>query len=133
VPPCGCSVTLRSLSCFSLPCFRSWQPPLSAFAASLRSFVPHSLRSAATHPTAAVFGSPAGRCGLRLTLFDCLRFALAIKAVASCSALRAVTVFAGKPRGKNPASPPLLHVPSIAVRTSRLPVRHPCSTRSQAR
>ena len=32
MPPCGGFVALRRLSCFSLPCFRSWQPPLSAFA-----------------------------------------------------------------------------------------------------
>ena len=32
-----------------------------------------------------VFGSPAGRCGLRLNCFICLHFALAIKAVALCS------------------------------------------------
>lgn len=45
--------------------------------------------------------------------FICLRFALAIKAVASCSALRAVMVFAKK--AKTHASPPLLHVPSTAL------------------
>lgn len=34
-----------------------------------------------------LFGSPAGRCGLRLNCFICLRFALAIKAVALCSSV----------------------------------------------
>ena len=29
MPPCGCSVAFHSLSCFSLPCFRSLQPTLS--------------------------------------------------------------------------------------------------------
>lgn len=45
--------------------------------------------------------------------FICLRFALAINKVASCSALRAVMVFAEK--AKTHASPPLLHVPSTAL------------------
>ncbi len=128
MPPFGCSVTLHSLSCFSLPCFRSLQPTLSCnkaslitatlhFRASLRSttfhFISPPFLSAFCSPPAALFGSPAGRYGLRLTLFDCLHFVLAIKAVALCRALQAVIVFA-KIKGKNPASLPLPHVPSIA-------------------
>jgi len=129
VPPCGCSVALHSLSCFSLPCFRSLQPTLSCNKASLITATLHfraSLRSTTLHfisppflsafcsPPAALFGSPAGRYGLRLSFFICLHFVLAIKAVASCSALHAVIVFARK-KGKNPASLPLPHVPSIAL------------------
>ncbi|GEM_PF-2898695 len=126
MPPFGCSVALHSLSCFSLPCFLSLQPTLSCnkaslitatlhFRASLLSaslhFIPPPFFSAFCSPPAALFSSPAGRYGLRLTLFNCLHFVLAIKAVASCSALQAVMVFAKK--SKNPASLPLPHVPSI--------------------
>jgi len=111
VPPCGCSVALHSLSCFSLPCFRSLQPTLYCNKASLITATLHfraSLRSTSLHfisppflsafcsPPAALFGSPAGRYGLRLNLFNCLHFVLAIKAVASCSALQAVMVLAEK-------------------------------------
>lgn len=90
----------------------SWQPALSAFAASLRLFVPHPLRSAATHPPAAVLGSPAGRCGLRLDCLIACAYAAAIKAVASCSALRGRHGFCPKKKSKNHARPSLLHVPA---------------------
>ena len=84
---------------------------------SLRSttlhFISPPFLSAYCSPPAALFGSPAGRYGLRLTLFDCLHFVLAIKAVALCSALQAVIVFA-KIKGKNPASLPLPHMLSNA-------------------
>jgi len=44
----------------------------------------HSVQSLAAHRL-PVLGSPAGRCGLRLNCFICLRFALAMKAVALCT------------------------------------------------
>ena len=128
MPPCGCSVALHSLSCFSLPCFRSLQPTLSCnklhslrlhYITGLRC-TQHPYISAFCSPPAALFGSPAGRYGLRLTLFDCLHFVLAIKAVASCSALQAVMVFVpshfSTDKNKNLASLPLPHVLYTAYR-----------------
>ena len=76
--------------------------------------------SAFCSPPAALFGSPAGRCGLRLNYFVCLHFVLAIKAVASCSAFQAVIVFVpslfSTDKNKNPASLPLLHMLYTAYR-----------------
>ena len=129
--PCGCSVALHSLSCFSLPCFRSLQPTL--YCKKLHSFRLHyispSFLSAFRSPPAALFGSPAGRYGLRLTLFICLHFVLAIKAVASCSALQAVMVFAEKRKAKT--SPAFrFHMCRPSASFLSLLVHHPCSTRS---
>lgn len=67
--------------------------------------------------------------------FICLRSALARSKVALCSALLGGMVFlganarSGQGNKKNHAAHPLLHVPAPAVRASRLPVCHPCSTR----
>jgi hypothetical protein len=113
--------------------------PAFHFRASLRklrstpyvSFRLYSFQPLAVHRL-PMLGSPAGRCGLRLYLFNCLRFALAIKVVVSCSALRAVMFFANS-KSKNLTSPSLLHMPAPSVRTSLLPVCHPCSTRRTAR
>ena len=83
-------------------------------------FIPSSFLSAFCSPLAAWFGSPAGRCGLRLIIFICLHFVLAIKAVASCSALQAVMVFVpshfSTVKNKNLASLPLPHVLYTAYR-----------------
>jgi len=95
---------------FAAPSSSSWQPPLSAFAASLRSFVPHSLRSAATHPPAAVFGSPAGRFGLRF----CHPF---------CPGTLA------PPENKKAARTWLQAVAANRFRASSFRLRHPRSTR----
>ena len=46
----------------------------------------HSLQQLAAHRL-PMLGSPAGRCGLRLNFFICLRCALAIKAVTLCHSI----------------------------------------------
>jgi hypothetical protein len=60
-----------------------------------------------------LFGSPAGSLRASAEYIIFLRFALFYKAAASCSALRAVLVFAKK-KAKTHTSPSLLHVPSGA-------------------
>jgi hypothetical protein len=101
------------------------------FRASLRSttfhFISPPFLSAFCSPPAALFGSPAGRYGLRLTLFICLHFVLAIKAVASCSALQTVMVLAEKAT-TTPAF--RFHMCRPSPSCLRLIVHHPCSTRS---
>ena len=70
---------------------------------AFRSFLTHCVQPQRIHRL-PLFGSPAGSLRASAEYIIFLRFALVYKAVASCSALRAVMVFAEK-KGKNSYQP----------------------------
>ena len=73
-----------------------------------------------------LFGSPAGRVGLRLNYFICLRFALAIKAVALCS--RSSSWFLYYKNYKNPTFHFAHSCKGFSI-LQTISLHHPCSSR----